>query len=344
MRPSSSLQAYKKVGYLQRKHSAFPLSESLSTALLGRTHRHTPLGLPPASPPLYPQQVILADGSSFTHWTTSPRSVYKLTKDLSNHPLWYPNRTASRDLQDEFGRIGKFRTKYSGFSEEDEGSSAFVGELEDWMSEGAVEQKEKLKKVRFLSPSSSSPLAPLPGPFTLTVALVAWCLPGRRWKHRQREERARARSRPASLSPRLRLSLLCLFTPRSALPFLKGTSAKSPTDTRFSFCSKPFSQSASFCSSLTFPYSTLPGSPGQWNTHDDPPPLSLKRANPLPPSFPSSQCARYSAIICRDCKLSGRVPLQPKGGRWTAARRTEVQQGLIREERVPPPHPNRAKA
>jgi ribosomal protein L31 len=163
MRASTSLQAYQKVGFLRRSHDNFPLRESLSTALKGRTHRPRPLGLPPASPPLYPQQVVLADGSSFTHWTTSPRSVYKLTKDLSNHPMWYPNRVASRDLQDEFGRIGRFRQKYAGFNdgeEGEEGGSAFVGELEDWMSEGATETKEKMQRVR--SALVNRPGRPLP--------------------------------------------------------------------------------------------------------------------------------------------------------------------------------------
>lgn len=186
MRASSSVQAYQKVGFLRRSHTRFPLRESLSTARMGRTHRHVPLGLPPAAPPLFSQQVVLADGSSFTHWTTSPRSVYKLTKDLSNHPLWYPNRVASRDLQDEFGRIGKFKSKYAGFSAGDDdaegaGGSAFVGELEDWMSEGAVEQKEKLQKVRPAGPLSlavslwaCSTLTPnLPSPSRLQVVEVA---------------------------------------------------------------------------------------------------------------------------------------------------------------------------
>ena len=151
---------------LLRTKTRTDMRQTTIVATPGKIHRHRPTDLPPAAPYLFPQTVILADGSSFVTMTTSPRSVYKLTRDLSNHPTWYPNRATSRDLRDEFGRIGKFKEQYSGRvgrgkrteraaqeaaeegkedneqeEEEDEDVDAFAGGIEDWMSEGAVEAK-----------------------------------------------------------------------------------------------------------------------------------------------------------------------------------------------------------
>lgn len=45
--------------------------------------------------PTFPQQVILADGSTFMHFTTSPVSSVQLTRDTTNNPLWNTNVAAS---------------------------------------------------------------------------------------------------------------------------------------------------------------------------------------------------------------------------------------------------------
>ena len=155
---------------LFRSKTRTDMLQTTVVATPGKIHRHRPTGLPPAAPYLYPQTVVLADGSSFVTMSTSPRSVYKLTRDLSNHPTWFPNRATSRDLRDEFGRIGKFKDKYAGRvgrgkrteraaaeadeegkteeqdEDEEEDEDAFAGGLEDWMSEGAVEKVERAKR------------------------------------------------------------------------------------------------------------------------------------------------------------------------------------------------------
>jgi ribosomal protein L31 len=72
-----------------------------------------PRRLPPPVVPLFPQKVMLSDGSTFTHYTTSPRSSVRLTKDISNSPLWTlsSQRTAEEDLT---GRVGRFKQKFEG--------------------------------------------------------------------------------------------------------------------------------------------------------------------------------------------------------------------------------------
>lgn len=129
---------------LRAAASAVPLSSSLS--LLAATHIHhppsctrsvssSPYGrthvwkqrakrLPNPIVPQFPQRVIRADGSSFTHWTTSPRPLIRLTRDVTNHPLWNVSALTGEGAAEESevtGRLGRFNRK-------------FVGDV-DWMSE-----------------------------------------------------------------------------------------------------------------------------------------------------------------------------------------------------------------
>jgi hypothetical protein len=89
-----------------------------STSPYGRSHivHLKPPSLPPPCVPEFPQLVIRADGSSYTHYTTSPRSVIHLTRDLTNSPLWNTALWAGRadgELEDEAtGRLGRFRRKF----------------------------------------------------------------------------------------------------------------------------------------------------------------------------------------------------------------------------------------
>jgi ribosomal protein L31 len=74
--------------------------------------------------PQFPQRVIRADGSSFTHWTTSPRPLIRLTRDVTNHPLWNVSALTGEGAAEESevtGRLGRFNRK-------------FVEDV-DWMSE-----------------------------------------------------------------------------------------------------------------------------------------------------------------------------------------------------------------
>jgi hypothetical protein len=95
-------------------------TRSISSSPYGRTHvwkRRLP-ALPNPVVPKYPQLVIRADGSSFTHWTTSPRSIIKLTRDVSNNPVWntgmYVDDQAIEDEATQTGSLGRFNRRFAG--------------------------------------------------------------------------------------------------------------------------------------------------------------------------------------------------------------------------------------
>lgn len=109
----------------------------------GKTHVTTlkPRRLPPPVVPLFPQQVTLSDGSTFTHYTTSPKSSIRLTKDISNSPLWTlsSQRAAEETLT---GRVGRFKQKFEGGGTFD--ASKFA-QLEEYVQE-ATNIPKKFKK------------------------------------------------------------------------------------------------------------------------------------------------------------------------------------------------------
>ena len=123
-------------------HALRSCTRSVSSSPYGRTHvwKRRPKRLPNPIVPQFPQRVIRSDGSSFTHWTTSPRPLMRLTRDVTNHPLWNVAALRGEGVAEESevtGRLGRFNRK-------------FVGEV-DWMSEAE-------------SSSSSSPAAAPPSP------------------------------------------------------------------------------------------------------------------------------------------------------------------------------------
>jgi len=102
-------------------------TRSVSSSPYGRTHvwKHRPKRLPNPVVPQFPQRVIRSDGSSFTHWTTSPRPLIRLTRDVTNHPVWNVSALMGDGAAEESevtGRLGRFNRK-------------FVVEEVDWMSE-----------------------------------------------------------------------------------------------------------------------------------------------------------------------------------------------------------------
>ena len=109
-------------------HSLLPgCTRSVSSSPYGRTHvwKRRPKRLPNPIVPQFPQRVIRSDGSSFTHWTTSPRPLIRLTRDVTNHPLWNASALLGEGAVEESevtGRLGRFNRK-------------FVVEEVDWMSE-----------------------------------------------------------------------------------------------------------------------------------------------------------------------------------------------------------------
>ncbi|KAH0834194.1 hypothetical protein J3R83DRAFT_11506 [Lanmaoa asiatica] len=93
-----------------------------STSPYGRSHiqKKHPRSLPAPVVPHFLQHVTRADGSMFTHWTTSPRSKIILTRDTTNHPLWNATErvsgASSENSQDEeeegTGRMTRFRKRF----------------------------------------------------------------------------------------------------------------------------------------------------------------------------------------------------------------------------------------
>ena len=121
--PSSYYKAFCRC-MTSPRHKILPQSQQtrlVSSSPYGRTHvwKHRRPNLPNPIVPIFPQRVVLSDGSSFTHYTTSPRSHIRLTRDLTNNPLWNYGRSKGGLFEDEegsSGRMGRFRRKFEEFS------------------------------------------------------------------------------------------------------------------------------------------------------------------------------------------------------------------------------------
>ncbi|KAL1675399.1 hypothetical protein EV122DRAFT_268316 [Schizophyllum commune] len=95
-------------------------ARSVSSSPYGRTHvwkRGRSAELPAPVVPKFPQRVIRADGSSFTHFTTSPRSFIRLARDVTNNPVWNTSMWLgeSGGIDDEnavTGRLGRFSRRF----------------------------------------------------------------------------------------------------------------------------------------------------------------------------------------------------------------------------------------
>ena len=111
----------------------------VSSSPYGRTHvwKRRQAKLPNPVLPQFPQRVIRSDGSSFVHWTTSPRSVIKLTRDVTNNPTWNPGMWKSDSTEEESaitGRLGRFNRRFEGLG----GHNSEV----DWMAPGEESPKD----------------------------------------------------------------------------------------------------------------------------------------------------------------------------------------------------------
>lgn len=90
---------------------------AISSSPYGRTHvwKRRPNVLPNPLVPKFPQKVIRSDGTSFTHWTTSPKSLIRLTRDITNNPHWSTGNPSEHAFEEEnttTGRIGRFSRKF----------------------------------------------------------------------------------------------------------------------------------------------------------------------------------------------------------------------------------------
>ncbi|CCM06589.1 uncharacterized protein FIBRA_08867 [Fibroporia radiculosa] len=119
--------------------SAVAQTRNVSSSPYGRTHvwKHRQRQLPKPFVPQFPQRVIRADGSTFTHYTTSPRSVIRLTRDTTNNPLWNASKWMAESEEEDVvtGRLGRFNRRFDGLGGH--------GQDVDWMSEATGEELAK---------------------------------------------------------------------------------------------------------------------------------------------------------------------------------------------------------
>ncbi|KAL0952960.1 hypothetical protein HGRIS_007171 [Hohenbuehelia grisea] len=124
-----------------------------STSPYGRTHvwkRRAP-ALPNPLVPKFPQQVIRSDGTSFTHWTTSPRSLTRLTRDTTSNPLWNTGVwTDDQSVEEEgatTGRLGRFNRRFEGIG--GAGTDVdWMGGFQELAGSGSTEPPPKQPKFK----------------------------------------------------------------------------------------------------------------------------------------------------------------------------------------------------
>ncbi|KAF9522513.1 hypothetical protein CPB83DRAFT_110999 [Crepidotus variabilis] len=113
----------------------------ISNSPYGRTHvwKRRPATLPNPLVPKFPQKVIRSDGTSFTHWITSPKSLVRLTRDTTNNPHWNTGNPGDRTMEEETGsagRMGRFSRKFEELT---------VGmDDADWMEEMSTVMKPEV--------------------------------------------------------------------------------------------------------------------------------------------------------------------------------------------------------
>lgn len=116
---------------------------SVAGPAYGRTHLISKMpSLPNPVIPSYPQTVFLSDGSSFTHRTTTPRSIIRLTRDITNNPVWQPGQEArAGEEEDLSGRLGRYKRRF------EEESQWGEGELEGLMdlAKGSLKDMDKMR-------------------------------------------------------------------------------------------------------------------------------------------------------------------------------------------------------
>ena len=99
----------------------------VSSSPYGPSHvwRRGPPVLPNPIVPKYPQRVKRSDGTSFTHWTTSPRSSIRMTRDTTNNPVWNTRQWSNdRGIEEESaltGRLGRFNRRFEDLGEQKSG-------------------------------------------------------------------------------------------------------------------------------------------------------------------------------------------------------------------------------
>jgi len=163
---SSALRHFARSTSIRTISNTPPRHEEYYNPWSSKTHLKPPPSIPSPLPAIYPQKIVLSDGSTFTSYTTAPTpSTIRLTRDVTNNPLWKPGADRRGLGEDGGGGGGKFRRRFEGVhlggissAQEsevpEEADGVRVGEREisfgevdlEWMGEGARE--EKAPKVR----------------------------------------------------------------------------------------------------------------------------------------------------------------------------------------------------
>ncbi|KAI0351148.1 hypothetical protein OH77DRAFT_1487929 [Trametes cingulata] len=114
---------------------------SVSSSPYGRTHvwKRRPKKLPNPMVPVFPQRLVRVDGSTIIHYTTSPRSLIRLTRDTTNNPVWNAARFMGMDEEEDevTGRMGRFSRRFA----ELDGQRSDM----DWMGQASDETVDPVR-------------------------------------------------------------------------------------------------------------------------------------------------------------------------------------------------------
>ncbi|KAI9060340.1 hypothetical protein FKP32DRAFT_1578028 [Trametes sanguinea] len=113
-------------------------TRSVSSSPYGRTHvwKRRQKKLPNPMVPVFPQRLVRVDGSTVIHYTTSPRSTIRLTRDTTNNPVWNAARFVGMDEEEDevTGRMGRFSRRFGDLG----GQRSDM----DWLNEASEEGVE----------------------------------------------------------------------------------------------------------------------------------------------------------------------------------------------------------
>ena len=121
--------------YQTPTHYTQTQTRSVSSSPYGRTHvwKRRPKKIPNPVVPVFPQRLVRVDGSTVIHYTTSPRSALRLTRDTTNNPVWNAARFVGMDEEEDevTGRLGRFSRRFGDLGGEGEKTGM------EWMDEAS---------------------------------------------------------------------------------------------------------------------------------------------------------------------------------------------------------------
>ncbi|KAH7108420.1 hypothetical protein BKA62DRAFT_764473 [Auriculariales sp. MPI-PUGE-AT-0066] len=139
------------------------LARSVSSSPYGRTHvwaTRKPK-MPNPVVPSFMQRVTRADGSTFIHRTTSPRAEVRLTRDVTNNPLYNngvskggifgvdADEGAAAALEDESSGMSRFKKRFDDLGRS---SMAWINEL----NEANIRDEDVGRTGRIISASEAA--------------------------------------------------------------------------------------------------------------------------------------------------------------------------------------------